>query len=162
MNSFSTDSAPSRPDRVPTPPMALSRWGTDAEARELGEGIRDLLRDVLGVTAETGRTFDPAAVSASPSRLSDADVQALAAVVGRGNVSVEDDQRLPRARGKSTPDLLAWRVRPEVDCPDAVVAPRDDDEVAALLDWCGRESVAMVPFGGGTSVVGGLTPDTGG
>lgn len=142
--------------------MALSRWGTDAEARELGEGIRDLLRDVLGVTAETGRTFDPAAVSASPSRLSDADVRALAAVVGRGNVSVDDDQRLPRARGKSTPDLLAWRVRPEVDCPDAVVAPRDDDEVAALLDWCGRESVAMVPFGGGTSVVGGLTPDTGG
>ncbi|MGN7154879.1 FAD-binding oxidoreductase [Dietzia cercidiphylli] len=142
--------------------MALSRWGTEAEARDLGEGIRGLLRDVLGVTAESGLHFDPGAVTASPSRLTDPDLSALAGIVGEGNLSTADAQRLPRARGKSTPDLLSWRLRPEVDCPDAVVAPRDDDEVAALLDWCGREGVAMVPFGGGTSVVGGLTPDAGG
>lgn len=147
---------------LPLPPMALSRWGTGAEATDLNEGIRGLLRDVLGVTAETTVTFDPAAVTASPSRLGDDDVAALAGLVGAGNVSVDDAQRLPRARGKSTPDLLAWRLRPEVDCPDAVVAPGSDDEVAALLEWCGRESVAVVPFGGGTSVVGGLTPDAGG
>ncbi len=149
-------------DNLPMPPMALSRWGTEAEARDLGEGIRGLLRDVLGVTAESGLHFDPGAVTASPSRLTGPDLSALAAVVGEGNVSIADAQRLPRARGKSTPDLLSWRLRPQVDCPDAVVAPRDDDEVAALLDWCGREGVAMVPFGGGTSVVGGLTPDAGG
>ncbi|MET3861919.1 alkyldihydroxyacetonephosphate synthase [Dietzia sp. 2505] len=149
-------------DNLPLPPMALSRWGTEAEARDLGEGIRGLLRDVLGVTAEGGLHFDPAAVAASPSRLADPDLSALAAIVGEGNLSTADAQRLPRARGKSTPDLLSWRLRPEVDCPDAVVAPRDDDEVAALLAWCGREGVAMVPFGGGTSVVGGLTPDAGG
>ncbi|MFN3338958.1 MAG: FAD-binding oxidoreductase [Dietzia sp.] len=142
--------------------MALSRWGTEAEARDLGEGIRGLLRDVLGVTAESGLHFDPDAVTASPSRLTGPDLSSLAAVVGEGNVSTADSQRLPRARGKSTPDLLSWRLRPDVVCPDAVVAPRDDDEVAALLDWCGREGVAMVPFGGGTSVVGGLTPDAGG
>ena len=144
------------------PPMDLSRWGTQAEAKELGEGIRDLLRDVLGVTAESGARFDPVAVTASRSRLSAADLAALTDLVGAGNVSADDAQRLPRARGKSTPDLLAWRLRPEVDCPDAVVAPGDDDDVAALLDWCTSEGVAMVPFGGGTSVVGGLTPDTGG
>ena len=147
---------------LPLPPMALSRWGTEAEAKDLNEGIRGLLRDVLGVTAETAVTFDPAAVTASPSRLGDDDIAALAGLVGAGNVSVDDAQRLPRARGKSTPDLLAWRLRPEVDCPDAVVAPGSDDDVAALLEWCGRESVAVVPFGGGTSVVGGLTPDAGG
>ncbi|WP_366101533.1 FAD-binding oxidoreductase [uncultured Dietzia sp.] len=141
--------------------MALSRWGTAAEAKDLNEGIRGLLSDVLGVTAETAVTFDPAAVTASPSRLDDDDIAALAGLVGAGNVSVDDAQRLPRARGKSTPDLLAWRLRPEVDCPDAVVAPGSDDDVAALLEWCGRESVAVVPFGGGTSVVGGLTPDAG-
>nr|WP_228549651.1 MULTISPECIES: FAD-binding oxidoreductase [unclassified Dietzia] len=149
-------------DNLPLPPMALSRWGTEAEARDLGEGIRGLLRDVLGVTAESGLHFDPGAVTASPSRLTGPDLVALAAIVGEGNLSTDDAQRLPRARGKSTPDLLSWRLRPHVDCPDAVVAPRDDDEVSALLDWCGREGVAMVPFGGGTSVVGGLNPDAGG
>ena len=147
---------------LPLPPMDLSRWGTKAEAKGLGRGISDLLRDVLGVTAESAARFDPASVTASPSRLSDADLAALADLVGDGNVSADDAQRLPRARGKSTPDLLAWRLRPEVNCPDAVVAPGDDDDVAALLNWCDSEGVAMVPFGGGTSVVGGLTPDTGG
>ncbi|KAA0919933.1 FAD-binding oxidoreductase [Dietzia sp. ANT_WB102] len=142
--------------------MALSRWGTDAEAKELNDDIRGLLRDVLGVTAESGAHFDPAAVSASPSRLAGSDLAALADIVGAGNVSIDDAQRLPRARGKSTPDLLSWRLRPAVDCPDAVVAPGNDDEVAALLEWCGREGVAVVPFGGGTSVVGGLMPDSGG
>lgn len=148
-------------DNLPLPPMALSRWGTEAEARDLGEGIRGLLRDVLGVTAESGLRFDPDAVTASPSRLTESDLMALADIVGEGNVSADDAQRLPRARGKSTPDLLSWRLRPQVDCPDAVVAPRDDDEVSALLEWCGREGVAIVPFGGGTSVVGGLNPDAG-
>ena len=120
-----------------------------------------LSRSISDSKVSTGRTFDPAAVTASPSRLTDADLAALADIVGPGDVSVDDAQRLPRARGKSTPDLLAWRTRPAVDCPDAVVAPGDDDEVAALLDWCTTEKVAVVPFGGGTSVVGGLDPDTG-
>lgn len=146
---------------LPVPPMALSRWGTEAEARELSESIRGLLRDVLEVTVESGVRFDPAAVVASPSRLGADDLSALQAIVDEGNVSTDDAQRLPRSRGKSTPDLLSWRTQPKVNCPDAVVAPRNDDEVAALLDWCGRESVALVPFGGGTSVVGGLTPDAG-
>lgn len=149
-------------DHLPVPLMSLARWGTEDEARELSEDIRVLLRDVLEVTVDSTTPFDPAAVTASPSRLGAEDLSALAAVVGEGNVSTDDAQRLPRARGKSTPDLLAWRTRPQVDCPDAVVAPRNDDEVAGLLDWCGREGVALVPFGGGTSVVGGLAPDAGG
>lgn len=155
------DTIPADRHDLPVPPMSLARWGTEDEARDLSEDIRALLRDVLEVTAETAVRFDPAAVTTSASRLASEDLSALAAVVGQGNVSTDDAQRLPRARGKSTPDLLSWRTRPHVDCPDAVVAPRDDDEVAALLDWCGREGVALVPFGGGTSVVGGLTPDSG-
>jgi alkyldihydroxyacetonephosphate synthase len=45
--------------------------------------------------------------------------------------------------------------------PDLVLRPRDEPEVAAVLDWCGRAAVALVPFGGGTSVVGGVEPDVG-
>lgn len=159
-----TESPVNSPDAssgLPIPPMTLSRWGTEDEARELSEDIRALLRDALEVTAESGVKFDRAAIVASPSRLGATDLTALAAIVGEGNVSTDDAQRLPRSRGKSTPDLLAWRTRPETDCPDAVVAPRNDDEVAALLEWCGREGVAVVPFGGGTSVTGGLAPDAG-
>jgi len=142
--------------------MALSRWGTDPVGEPLGEGTRALVHELLGVSADDAPRFDPEAVTASPSRLGRDDLASLAGIVGEGNVSTEDEQRLPRARGKSTPDLLAWRISPHVDCPDAVVAPRTDDEVLALLRWCGEAGVAVVPFGGGTSVVGGLVPDAGG
>lgn len=149
-------------DNLPTPPMAWSRWGTDPVGTPLSESTLALLTDLLGVSPDAAPAYDPATVTASPSRLTPADLAALTGIVGKGNVSTDDAQRLPRARGKSTPDLLAWRLGTHVDCPDAVVAPRDDDEVLALLTWCGEAGVALVPFGGGTSVVGGLTPDTGG
>ncbi len=41
--------------------------------------------------------------------------------------------------------------------PDLVVFPRDECEVSAVLDWCGDHGVAVVPFGGGSSVVGGVS-----
>jgi alkyldihydroxyacetonephosphate synthase len=42
------------------------------------------------------------------------------------------------------------------DAPDVVVRPAGHDEVVALVGWCSEHLVALVPFGGGTSVVGGL------
>jgi alkyldihydroxyacetonephosphate synthase len=42
------------------------------------------------------------------------------------------------------------------DAPDVVAYPEEESEVAAVLAWAERESVAVVPFGGGTSVVGGV------
>lgn len=45
--------------------------------------------------------------------------------------------------------------------PDLVALPRDEADVAALLDWCGGARVAAIPYGGGSSVVGGVEPDVG-
>ena len=46
--------------------------------------------------------------------------------------------------------------------PDFVVRPRHEAEVEAVLEWCSGARVAAIPFGGGTSVVGGVSPDVGG
>ena len=71
---------------------------------------------------------------------------------------IDDRDRLLHAGGKSTLDLLR-RADPAVqDAPDAVLLPGDDDEVAAILRYCAQHRIAVVPFGGGTSVVGGLDP----
>jgi alkyldihydroxyacetonephosphate synthase len=43
--------------------------------------------------------------------------------------------------------------------PDFVAHPRDDADVECLLEWCAAERVAAIPFGGGTSVVGGVRPE---
>ncbi|WP_256673422.1 FAD-binding oxidoreductase, partial [Nocardia cyriacigeorgica] len=66
--------------------------------------------------------------------------------------------RLLHAGGKSTPDLLRRRAEGPQDAPDAVVFPADHEQVVAVLGYCAEAGIAVVPFGGGTSVVGGLDP----
>ncbi len=68
----------------------------------------------------------------------------------------DHETRMHRTRGKSTPDLLKLRAGDGSDSPDAVVRPGTHEEVAEVIEWCVAHHVALVPFGGGTSVVGGL------
>ena len=69
---------------------------------------------------------------------------------------LDDATRTLRTRGKSTPDLLRARSGDLTDAPDAVVRPDGHDEVLAVLAWASEHRVAVVPFGGGTCVTGGL------
>jgi alkyldihydroxyacetonephosphate synthase len=67
--------------------------------------------------------------------------------------------RASHALGKSYSDVVrGFRGRFE-HVPDLVVRPRDEADVERTLEWCSAERVAAIPFGGGTSVVGGVTPD---
>ncbi|WP_055176238.1 FAD-binding oxidoreductase [Corynebacterium lowii] len=142
--------------------MTHSLWGTPEEAKPLSKAVRKLVSTVLGADAEKNNRIPAAEIKLSEVRLSEADLAALAEIVGAQYLSVEHEQRLRRARGKSYPDLLDWRSGRVIDAPDAVVAPGTEEEVEALLRWCTQERVAVVPFGGGTSVVGGVAPKDGG
>ncbi len=68
----------------------------------------------------------------------------------------EPYERALHAYGRSYRDVVrAFRGRFEHP-PDLVAHPRDEADVGALLDWAGEVGAAVVPFGGGTSVVGGV------
>jgi alkyldihydroxyacetonephosphate synthase len=67
--------------------------------------------------------------------------------------------RASHALGKSYSDVvLGFRGHFEHP-PDFVASPRDERDVERLLEWCTVERVAAIPYGGGTSVVGGVQPD---
>jgi alkyldihydroxyacetonephosphate synthase len=67
--------------------------------------------------------------------------------------------RASHALGKSYTDIVnGFRGRFEHP-PDFVACPREERDVERLLEWCAAEHVAAIPFGGGTSVVGGVTAD---
>jgi alkyldihydroxyacetonephosphate synthase len=83
---------------------------------------------------------------------------ALTAIVGPDHCRVADHDRLLHAGGKSTLDLLRRKDPGVQDAHDAVLLPGSDDEVAEILRYCSQHGIAVVPFGGGTSVVGGLDP----
>ena len=72
--------------------------------------------------------------------------------------SADPLDRARHALGRSYRDLLRG-LRGQIEHPpDLVLRPRSEAEVAAVLDWCAAARVALVPFGGGTSVVGGVEP----
>ncbi|WP_174523783.1 FAD-binding oxidoreductase [Mycolicibacterium novocastrense] len=142
--------------------MKWNAWGDPAQAKPLSEGIRTLLEQALGVETSTTEELEPEQVRLRPSALTDDDREALTAIVGRDYCRVDDQGRLFRAGGKSTLDLLRRRDPGEQDAPDAVVLPGSEEEIAAILHLCAERRIAIVPFGGGTSVVGGLDPIRGG
>jgi alkyldihydroxyacetonephosphate synthase len=78
--------------------------------------------------------------------------------VSTGAVAADTEARLLHAGGKSYPNLVRARSGKLEMAPDAVISPSSDAEVDALLGACASAGVAVVPFGGGTSVVGGVDP----
>ncbi|KZB87774.1 alkyldihydroxyacetonephosphate synthase [Amycolatopsis regifaucium] len=78
-------------------------------------------------------------------------------VVGAEHVLLAPGERLARASGLSYLDLVRRRGFGDFPVPDAVVLPGDPAEVQSVLEICARHDVGVVPFGGGTSVVGGVS-----
>ena len=66
--------------------------------------------------------------------------------------------RASHTYGKSFSDYARGLVGRYDNAPDVVAYPRDEAEAAAVLDWAGGAQAAVIPFGAGSSVVGGIEP----
>ena len=72
--------------------------------------------------------------------------------------SAEPTDRAGHAHGKAFRDVVR-NLRGEVrNVPDLVVRPGSEQDVVDVLDWCSGRGVAVIPYGGGSSVVGGVEP----
>jgi alkyldihydroxyacetonephosphate synthase len=137
-------------------------WGEPGAGPSLPEHAVAFMRDELGVGGEVvDRPVALADVRLGEPALPETVLAGLRAIVGAQGVRQDRAARVLRCRGKSYLDLLAQRAGACDAAPDAVVAPRTHAEVLAVLQLCAEAGVAVVPFGGGTSVVGGLEPERG-
>jgi alkyldihydroxyacetonephosphate synthase len=143
----------------PRTEMSWRGWGDPAQAAPLPESLQRLVRDVLGVSGARPAPESMAQVQLAPARLDRRVALELAGIVGADGVHADTEARLRHALGRSTPDLLALRGPEPIAAPDLVLAPDSHDQVMAVLERCSARQVAVVPFGGGTSVVGGVEPD---
>ena len=75
--------------------------------------------------------------------------------------STDPYDRAAHTYGRSFRDLVRAFRRDYAHVPDLVAFPRGEGELVSVLDWCGGAGVAAIPFGGGSSVVGGVEPDVG-
>ena len=139
------------------PPGKWWGWGDTKRRIELGPSAHALLRSELGegVPIPVAELDEVALSAARP--LPDALIDAT-----RDVAKVDShEHRLRRAAGKSYPDLIRMRSGAVGAAPDAIFLPTSAEQVAVVLRACANEGVAVVPFGGGTSVVGGVTPMAG-
>ena len=136
-----------------------SRWGWGYADQELDrtalEALAPQLRERLGFGGE--RIEDPVpagTIELAPPRLRPP---------GSLDGLLTDDPaaRMRHAMGKSYRDVVRG-LRGRYDrTPDLVANPRDEDEVRRVLELCADRRLAAIPFGGGTSVVGGVEPRVG-
>ena len=81
----------------------------------------------------------------------------LRASGGFGDLFSDDKyERVSHALGKAYRDVVRGFRGEFSNPPDLVAFPKDESEIEVVLDWCEAEGAAVIPFGGGTSVVGGV------
>ena len=123
-------------------------WGDDTVSVPLPPRAAEALAEWVGRGAARRDASPQEALAAvPPSRLA-----------GEAGLDVEPWERLLHARGQSLPDWVALRSGRVGVVPDAVAFPQSGEEVAGLLAWAARRGARLVPYGGGTSVAGHVTP----
>jgi alkyldihydroxyacetonephosphate synthase len=131
----------------------LKHWGwgyedqapTATQLREAGEGIRAR----FGFGGEVERPLPLEEVELRASRLK--------APARLGDLFSDDRyERVSRALGKAYRDVVRGFRGQFENPPDLVAFPRDEAEIETVLSWAEAEGAAVIPFGGGTSVVGGV------
>lgn len=131
-------------------------WGDPQIAPELDDAALGALRERIGAlepwplhAADPGE-FAMLNPQPLPPKLTEA--------VGTERIFTSKEDRLRHASGRGYADLARMRIGKLEDAPDAVVLPASAEQLRAVLQVCAEEGIAVVPFGGGTSVVGGVEP----
>jgi alkyldihydroxyacetonephosphate synthase len=133
-------------------------WGREGERYHLPAPGRfwSYLEEALGDLPAAPPVPALEAMQLPPTRLSQTELDDLAGLLGKGGASVVHYDRLMHARGMSYPELLRLRQGEVAASPDAVVYPDSEKQVRMLLARAVDRGWAVIPYGGGTSVVGGV------
>jgi len=95
-------------------------------------------------------------------RLTRLTLRELMRIVGSENVAIDDFSRARHSYGKYYGDIVRLRQGKVMYPPDAVVTPRTEGEILKLINFCNAKRLAVVPWGGGTSVTRALEAVKGG
>lgn len=126
-------------------------WGNEDSdhTMELNDGLRMLLQALVGPgTALPQATLDDVIATVPDTRL---ETHPL--------INTDPEIRVRHARGQSLPDWLDMHSGNVDTFPDGVALPESSEEVRELLDYASRKNLTVIPYGGGTSVVGHINPE---
>jgi alkyldihydroxyacetonephosphate synthase len=124
-------------------------WGYEGVSFPLSEKAYGFISEEIGkAMPPSDATLDNVLAKVPKSRLPEHSL-----------VIKDPEERLRHARGQSFPDWLALRSGNIGVFPDGVSYPVSGEEVRILLDYARQAKAVVIPYGGGTSVVGHITPE---
>jgi alkyldihydroxyacetonephosphate synthase len=134
-------------------------WGWGLE----GDGLTRSELEELGATFARRLSIEGVRMQ-DPPRAEELDLRAprLSPPASLGPIfSADPYDRAAHTYGRSFRDLVRAFRRDYAHAPDLVAFPRDERDVTSVLEWCSGAGAAAIPFGGGSSVAGGVEPDVG-
>jgi len=135
-------------------------WGREdvAFSHEDKPSFAPFVADVVGVDldAPSAQIPDLAGLDVPAPRHPAALADALVGAVGADQVHTDDLDRVVHTYGKSLRDLVRARAGIFGRVPDLVVYPADEDQIAAVLAAALAADAVVIPFGGGSNIVGSL------
>ena len=135
-------------------------WGEEATAYPLPDSAAQYLATAVGEGLSlSDASFEEAVAAVPPSRLPGQTHPTGGFQPGLPlPITTDPAERLRHARGQSLPDWIALRSGRPGAFPDGVAYPISDNEVRTLIDFAYKTGAQLIPYGGGSSVVGGINP----
>lgn len=145
---------------------SILKWGDPEAFKAPNSKLYELMKETFHMTDDDFKVKQEMGLEEVdydiPCRLSDDQIAALEAIVGKANVSTGNYDRLSVAYGKTMVDLMRLRKHIVENVPDAVVYPKNREDIIALVKYCCEQKIPMYVYGGGSSVTRGVEAVKGG
>ena len=145
---------------------SILKWGDPEAFKAPNAKLYELMKETFHMTDDDFKVKQEMGLEEVdydiPCRLSDDQIAALEAIVGKANVSTDNYDRLSVAYGKTMVDLMRLRKHIVENVPDAVVYPKNREDIIALVKYCCEQKIPMYVYGGGSSVTRGVEAVKGG
>ncbi len=146
---------------------SIFKWGDPGEYKHPNRRLFELMKEEFHLNDDHFRVAklsgdEEVAIPDSPSSLDVVHQEAVANIVGKENISLDDYDRLNYSCGKSMEETLELREHLVREVTDLVVHPRNKDDVKVLVEYCSKHRIPITVYGGGSSVNFGLRPVCGG
>lgn len=139
------------PVMSPAQKRRVGGWGFEGESLEPSRQLLEWLRDRIGPAEHPTPTGPAATPDIRPAPLPELPLE----------ISTDPLDRLAHARGQGLPDIVRVRAGLVPALPDAIGRPTDSEQVTTTLAACSEAGVRVIPWGGGTSVTGGVNVSSG-
>lgn len=145
---------------------SILKWGDPEAFKAPNTKLYELMKETFHMTDDDFKVKQEMGLEEVdydiPCRLSDDQIAALEAIAGKANVSTDNYDRLSVAYGKTMVDLMRLRKHIVENVPDAVVYPKNREDIIALVKYCCEQKIPMYVYGGGSSVTRGVEAVKGG